>query len=63
MMLKTGIEVAQYYTVFIYGPQLPQKDVNYHDRTIVTWPGVNPAPKFVLPGNREDKFGKESSLD
>ena len=41
MMMKTGMEVAQDYTVFDYGPPRPQKDINPQDRTIVAVPGVN----------------------
>ena len=51
MMLKTGMEVAQYYTVFNYVPPIPQEDIKYQDRTVVTGPGVNLAPKHFLPGN------------
>ena len=35
MMLKTVMEVAQYYTIFNYGPLIPQKDSKYQDITIV----------------------------
>ena len=35
MMPKTGMEVAQDYTVFKYGPPRPKKDVKYQDRTTV----------------------------
>ena len=59
MMLKRGMEVDQYYTVFNYGPRRPHKDLNYQDRTIMDQPGINTAPKFVLPGHRKEKFGKE----
>ena len=41
MMLKTGLEVAQDYTVFNYVPPIPQKDLNSQDRTIVSGPGMN----------------------
>ena len=30
MMLKTGMEVSQDYTVFNFRPQIPQKDLKYH---------------------------------
>ena len=46
MMLKTGMEVGQDYNVSIYGPPIPQKYINYQDRTIVEGPGVKLAPKF-----------------
>ena len=45
MMLKTVMEVAQDYTVFDYGPRIPQKDVKSKDRTILAGPGVNPETK------------------
>ena len=44
MMLKTGMEVAQDYTVFNYGSPIQQKELKYEDRTIVSGPGTNPAP-------------------
>ena len=59
MMLKTGMEVAQDYTVFNYGSPKSQKFLKYQYMTIVSRPGVNPAPKFVLPGHRKEKFQKE----
>ena len=49
----------QYYTVFNYINPIPQKDVKYQDRKIVSGPGVKPAPKFVLPGHSKENFGKE----
>ena len=62
MMLKTVMEVAQYYIVFNYGPPIPQKYLNTQDRTIVTGPGMNPAPKFVLPGHSKEKNEKDPPL-
>ena len=59
MMLKTGMEVDQYYTVFNYRPPIPQKDLNYQDRTIVAHPGMNLAPNFFLLGHSKEKVGKE----
>ena len=63
MMLKIGMEVPQYYTVFNYGTPRPQKDLNPQYRTIVAGPGMNSAPKFVLPGNSKEKVGKEPPSD
>ena len=40
MMLKTGLEVAQYYTVFNYGPTSPHKYLNSQDITIVSGTGM-----------------------
>ena len=60
MMLKPGMEVAQYDTIFNYGPQRPQKDLKYQDRIILAGPGVNPAPNFFLPGHSKEKVGKET---
>ena len=54
------MEVTQYYTVFNYGPSRPQKDLNPQDITIVAGPGINPEPKFVLPGHIKEKVGKET---
>ena len=61
MMLKTGMEVDQYYNVFTYRPQIPQKYVNPQYRTIGTGTGtgVKPEPKFVLPVNKKEKVGKD----
>ena len=63
MILKTGIELAQEYTFFNYGPPRPHKDINYQDITIVAWPGFNLAPIFFLPGNSKEKVGKETPPD
>ena len=59
MMLKRIMEVAQYYTVFDYGPPSPQKYLKYQFITIVAQPWMNPVPKFVLPGHSKEKTGKE----
>ena len=45
MILKTGLEVDQDYTIFNYGPPIPQKDLKSQYRTILSGPGMNPAPK------------------
>ena len=63
MLLKTGMEVAKYYNVFKYRPPIPQKDLNSQGITIVAQAGMKPAPKFVLPGHRKEKIGKETSPD
>ena len=62
MMLKTGMEVAQGYTVFNYGRPRAQKDTKYKDRTIVAGPGAHLAPKMVLSRNSKDKFGKDPPI-
>ena len=59
MMMKIGMEVAQDYTVFNYGPSIPQKYLNLQDRSIVARPGMKPSPKYFLPGNRKKKVGKD----
>ena len=59
MMLKTVMEVAQYYTNFNYGPLIPQKDSNYQDITIVAGEQMKPAPKIFIPGYSKEKFSKE----
>ena len=41
MMLKIGMKMAQDYTVFDHGPPRPHRDINYHDRRIVSGAGVN----------------------
>ena len=38
IMLKTGMEVAQYCTIFNYGTPRRQKDLNSQDKKIVTGP-------------------------
>ena len=53
MMRKTGIKVAQDYTIFNHVLQIPYNNVNYQDITIVTGIGVNLALKCVLSGNSE----------
>ena len=35
MMMKTGMEVDQDYTIFNYGPPIPQKDLKSQGRTIL----------------------------
>ena len=51
IMFKTGMEVAQYYTVFNCGPPRPQKYLKPQYITIVAGPGMKPVPKFILPGH------------
>ena len=63
MMLKIGMEVSQYYTVSNYGQQIPQKELNTQDRTIVAYTGMKPSPKLVLPGHSKEKFGKKPPPD
>ena len=58
MMLKIGMEVDQYGTVFNYRPPIPQKYLKFQYRTIVAGLGVKLAPIFSLSGNSEEKFGK-----
>ena len=60
MMLKIGMEMAQYYTVLNYRPQNPQKDLKPRVRKIVAQPGTKPATNFFLLGHSKDKVGKES---
>ena len=40
MMLKTGFELDQYYTVFNYRPPIPQKYLESQDITIVSGTGM-----------------------
>ena len=53
-MLKAGTKMAQYYTVFNYGPPI---------QTIVAGTGTNLSPRLVLPGNSKEKFGTEITPD
>ena len=53
MMLKTGMEVDQDYTIFNYGPPIPHKYLNPQYRTVAAGLRMKPAPKFVLPGHRK----------
>ena len=55
MMSKTGMEVAQYYTVFNYVPQIQHKNLKYQDRTIVDQAGMKPAPKCFSQGTEKRK--------
>ena len=63
MMLRIGMEVAQYYTVFNYGPPRPQKDLKYQGKTIVAQSCMKPVPNCVLPGHSKEKIGKEIPPD
>ena len=56
IMLKTGMQVSQHYTVFNYRPSSPQKYLKSQYRTIVAGSGMKPAPKFVLPGHSKEKL-------
>ena len=58
MMMKSGMEVYQYYTVFKYGPPRPQKELNSQDRTIVAGPLMKLASKLVTLGHSKEKVGK-----
>ena len=62
-MLETGMEVAQDYTVFNYVLPIPQKYLKSQVRTIVAQPGMNPSPKFLLPGHSKEKTGKEPTTE
>ena len=50
MMLKIGMELAQYYTVFNCRPPRTQKYLNPQDRTILAGIGTKPATKFLSQG-------------
>ena len=39
---------------------IPQKDLNPQDITIVSRPGMKPAPNIFLPGHSKEKFVKET---
>ena len=56
MMLKTGMEVAQDYTILNYRPPRPQKDANSQYRTVVAGTGLKLAPKLFLSGNSKETF-------
>ena len=58
-MLIKGMDVAEYCTVLKYGTSKLKKEVKSKYRTIVSGPGVTPAPKMVAPGNNERKVGQE----
>ena len=60
MMLKTGMEAPQYYTVFNYGTHRQYKYLNPQDRTILARPGIKPSPTCFLPGNSKEKVGEET---
>ena len=59
MRLKTGLEVAQDYTVFNYRPPIPYKDLKYQDRKIMAGPRMKPAQNLFLPGHRKEKTENE----
>ena len=63
MMLKIGMEVAQYYTVFNYRTPIPQKYLKSQGRTIVDQPEIKPAPISFLPGKSKEKTWKETPQD
>ena len=56
MMLKTGMEVEKYCTVFNYEPPRTQEEEKPKYMTILAGPGVNPEPTFVLPWNSKGKY-------
>ena len=58
MMLKTGVEVAENWTVFNYGPPRPQKGVKFIDRKIMVETGVNLTSESVISGNNKGGIGK-----
>ena len=58
--LKTGMEAAQYCTIFTYGPPISQIEVNSKDITIVSGPGFKPETAFVPTGNNKVKFLQET---
>ena len=60
MMLKTGMKVSQYYTVFNYGPPRPHNNVNFQYITIVAAAGVNLAMIFFFSqGTVRRNLGRE----
>ena len=61
MMLKIGMEVAQYYTVFNFVLPSPQKYLNAQDITTVAGPGMKPAPKTFSQGTTKINFGRNPS--
>ena len=63
MMLKIGMEVDQYYTIFNYRPPSPQKYLKSQGRKIVAQAGMMPAPKHFLPGHSKEKIRKEPPPD
>ena len=63
MVMKTGMEVDQDKKKIDCVPPIPQKYLNSQYRTIVAGPGMNPAPKFILPGHSKEKVGKETPPD
>ena len=62
-MPKIGIKMAQDYTVLNLGPPIPKNNINPQYITIVAGTGNNLATIFFLPGNRNDRFGKEPPPD
>ena len=59
MMMKTGMEVTQYYTIFNCGPPIPQKELNPQDRTIVAGARMKPVPIFFSQGTSKIKLGRK----
>ena len=49
MMLKKVIEMAEYCTVFNYGPQITQRRVKFKDIMILEGKGFNPEQKMISP--------------
>ena len=56
LMLKTGMEVSQYYTIFNYVPPSPHKDLKYQGRTIVARAVIKTAPKTFNQGTAKRKL-------
>ena len=58
MILKTGMELAQDYTVFNCGHPRPHKYLKSQGITIMAQPGINPAPNFFFPRHIKEETGK-----
>ena len=59
MMLKIGMKIAQYYSVFNYRPPISHNNVKSQDRSIVAVTGVDLETELFLPDKIKEKVGNE----
>ena len=62
VILQTGMELAEYFTILNYAIPRPQNESKSKDRRTVAGKGVKPAPTFVLPSNNKGRVVKEPPL-
>ena len=61
-MLKTGMDVAEYFNVFNYGPPRQQKFMKCKDKETMAGTGVNPKSTLVLSGKLGGELDKNTPV-